>query len=217
MTLDKRVPPAAGLGGGSSDAAATLRLLSRLWHLRLARSELAGIAAQLGSDVPFFLRGGTALATGRGEKLTPLPPIRRVYFVVLVPSFGVPTREAYAEVKWRLTPTDALANMAEAPGETMGTAHPQGKTHLELLYNSFEASVFTAYPRLRQLRRKLQMAGAIGTTLSGTGSAVFGIARTKAAATHIAQCCAEPGLSVYVAQPVRTGARIWMEETRARN
>ena len=94
IRLDKAIPLAAGLGGGSSDAAATLRGLSRLWDLALSEAELQNLASLLGSDVAFFLRGGTALAEGRGEGITPLRPLTTGWFVLVTPALPCPTRRA---------------------------------------------------------------------------------------------------------------------------
>src|SRR5262245_42636946 len=95
VKLDKQIPMAAGLGGGSADAAATLAGLHRLWGGKLSRRDLMQLAGTLGSDVPFFLHGGTALGVGRGEELYPLADVRRLGVVIVKPSFGVSTAEAY--------------------------------------------------------------------------------------------------------------------------
>ncbi len=212
LTLAKRIPIGAGLGGGSSDAAAALRVLSRLWRLRPRRGLLAEIARDLGADVPCFLRGGTLLAVGRGDELTPRPPLRGVHVVVLVPGFGVSTRAAYRAVKWRLTPPDAIASIAKAPGSARGRAsHPRAVHQIEL-YNSFEASVFASHPRLRLLKRRLRTAGASAAALSGTGSAVFGLVRSREDAVRVAARCAEPGVLCFTARPVRVGSRVTEDE-----
>ena len=96
ITLEKKIPVAAGLGGGSSDAAAVLKGLNRLWGLGLAAEKLAEIAAGIGSDVPFFIYGGACLAQGRGERITPLPDMQRAWFVLLKPDVAVPVNKTAA-------------------------------------------------------------------------------------------------------------------------
>ncbi len=97
--LEKKVPMGAGLGGGSSDAAAVLLSLLKLWKRKIPQDQLAELAVKLGADVPFFLKGGICSATGIGEKLKPLPPIQKTWMVLIYPNFGVSTKEAYAKVK----------------------------------------------------------------------------------------------------------------------
>lgn len=119
--IEKNIPLAAGLAGGSADAAATLRALNELWALGLNRGELAEIGASLGSDVPFCLDGVTALATGRGEKLEPLPPLPPLHVVLAKPEFGVSTAWAYAE--YDRSKEDKAASSGAAPeGPDRGTA-----------------------------------------------------------------------------------------------
>jgi len=115
IRLEKSIPVAAGLGGGSSDAAATLVGLARLWELDLAPEEVASLAAQLGADVPFFLRGGCCLARGRGEELDPVPELS-AWLVLVVPERRVPTAQAYAALR-----------RGAARGRRRRHNHPRGK------------------------------------------------------------------------------------------
>ncbi len=213
--LVKRVPHAAGLGGGSSDAAATLRLLARHWSLsRTAATHrlLHDVAASLGSDVPFFLRGGTAIGSGRGEILQPCTAVRRAWFVVAVPGFGISTREAYERVDWHLTPPDLVSTFAatleRCGGDLCAALHdtPSG------LFNSFESTLFVAYPQLAALTRRLREAGAVAAALSGSGSAVFAVAASAAEARHLESACTAAGLRAFRARPVSTGSSIERED-----
>lgn len=173
ITLEKQIPVAAGLGGGSSDAAATLWGLNRLWGLGWGRERLAGLAAQLGMDVPFFLRGGRALATGRGERLRALPPAPALSLVLVKPNFPLSTREVYGRVPpgWR------------DDGKRTGTlvralASRDSSRVATSLYNALEAVVEPAYPEIARIKRALLGAGALGSVMSGSGPTVLGLARS---------------------------------------
>jgi len=168
ITLNKRIPWQAGLGGGSSDAAAVLRGLNKLWRLQLSAADLTGFAAKLGSDVPFFLRGGTAVARGRGEEITPLSACPDVDVALLVPPFGLATAAVYHD--WRpftVTPPAWTALLqALADRDRALTA--------QLLFNDLEAPAFGLQPELASLRARLLRAG-LPTLLSGSGSCLFAL------------------------------------------
>jgi 4-diphosphocytidyl-2-C-methyl-D-erythritol kinase len=179
ISLDKRIPVAAGLGGGSSDAAAVLAGLNRLWGLRWPVDRLDDVAVELGMDVPFFLRGGAALATGRGEQLSALGGA--VLALVLVnPRFGVSTAEMYG----RLTP-----EMYSDGGRARAVArhlHGRGVNRLAAsLYNGMESAARAAYPQVGQMQAALMAAGALGAAMSGSGPTVFGVARSLEQARQI--------------------------------
>jgi len=172
ITLDKRIPVAAGLGGGSADAAAVLLGLNRLWRLRWPVARLDEVATGLGMDVPFFLRGGTALATGRGERLEPLRG-RSLGLVLVNPRFAVSTAEMYA----RVTPamyTDG--RHAKTLGGGFGGRSPARVA--ASLYNGLQEVAVAAYPPIGRMRAALLAAGALGALMSGSGPTVFGVARS---------------------------------------
>ena len=179
LHLDKRVPYGAGLGGGSSDAAAALRLLARLWELEVPADVLARLALDLGSDVPFFLDGRPARATGRGERLEPLlgadgDPYRCPFWlVVAVPPVHVGTAEAYGLVRPRDHDRPALAEAV--------ASNDLDRWRAELV-NDFQAPVEAAHPGVAAVRRALVAGGAGYASLSGSGSAVFGAFEGEAAA-----------------------------------
>lgn len=190
LHLEKRVPYGAGLGGGSSDAAAALRLLAALWSLDVPDADLHRLALGLGSDVPFFLLGAPAVAGGRGERLTPLldadgAPYRSPFWtVVAVPPVHVGTAEAYALV----TPDDrGRPDLAAAV-----LSNDLGRWRREVV-NDFQAPVESAYPAIGEARRGLVEAGAGYASLSGSGSAVFGVfegeREARAAAGALATSC----------------------------
>jgi 4-diphosphocytidyl-2-C-methyl-D-erythritol kinase len=179
--LEKRIPMAAGLGGGSSDAAAALAAAQRLARKALAPERLAEIASGLGADVPFFLVGGRALGVGRGDEIYPLEnAARRTVLVVSPAGIDVPTREAYAWLDRKLTKA-ALAHKL-----WVSCALSWSPRDAELL-NDFETVVFERYPRLRRLKHRMVRAGAMGAALAGSGSAVFGLFRNPAQARRAAQ------------------------------
>jgi 4-diphosphocytidyl-2-C-methyl-D-erythritol kinase len=180
ITLRKRIPVAAGLGGGSSDAAAVLWGLNQLWGLGKDDEFLRRLAVQLGMDVPFFLGGGTQLATGRGEVLTPLKPAGALTLVLVNPNFPLSTREVYSMVPGRLLDDGSRVRALVAALET---GIPERVA--EKLYNALEAVVEPRYPVIREIKRALLEAGALGAVLSGSGPTVVGVARSESHARQI--------------------------------
>jgi 4-diphosphocytidyl-2-C-methyl-D-erythritol kinase len=169
ITLRKNIPTGAGLGGGSSNAAATLLGLRRFWNSDIADEKLHSLAARLGSDVPFFLSGGTALGVGRGEKISPLPDPPAQYLVVIFPGIQVATAEAYRSLKLGLTSSAEDRRIQGFCGQVQ-----LGNTILTEIFNDFEASILPAYPPIMEAKRFLKSRGSIATLLSGSGSSVFG-------------------------------------------
>lgn len=161
VRIQKRIPVAAGLGGGSADAAAALRALTRLWRVRVSESQVRELAASLGADVPFFLHGGTARGTGRGDLLSAIPDRPPRWVVVATPSFGVSTKDAF---RW------FDESGVEAPKRTAA--------------NDLQPVVVAHHPEIGRLIDELRSAGASPAAMSGSGSAVFGLfARRSAAET----------------------------------
>ncbi len=189
MRLTKTIPVAAGLGGGSSDAAAALRGLDRLWGLALPHERLAEIAAEVGSDVPFFLRGGTALAEARGERITPLPDASRTAILVVVPALSIPqkTRRMYS-----------LLNLKDhsdgAASDRLADALRQGRPLKESdLYDIFGSLAFQAFPELQTCRQALVQAGAGAVHLAGSGPALFMLLRDEEQRERLARAAAGAG------------------------
>ena len=172
ITLTKRTPIGAGLGGGSSNAAITLLALNRLWDCRLTETDLLKLAIRLGSDVPFFLTGGTALGLGRGEQISVLPDLKREFAVlVYYPLFPVSAAEAYAAVRDlpdKLTRPD-LDTTIRRFHEVLETGN------WSTLRNDLERPIFSRYPVLARVKQDLIEAGCEFGMLSGSGSALFGI------------------------------------------
>jgi len=196
IELQKQTPVQAGLGGGSSDAAATLTRLNELWKLGVKPARLLELAAELGSDLPFFLSGGTALVEGRGEFVTALPPAEPLWLLLAKPEIGISTREVFA----RVGPDDysdgsntfALADAIRA-GESLPFA---------LLANSLEPVTISLYPELDQLRRQLLAAGAPLVRMSGSGPSLFVPFRHLEEASNVFQRARSSGLRVWLTHTV---------------
>lgn len=178
IEIEKHIPVCAGTAGGSSDAAAVLRYLNRKTGADLSDQALRDIAAQVGSDVPYCLRGGTALAEGRGEKLTALPPLPGCWFVLCKPPFSISTPALFAQVdrhKLRRRPDTKGVLAALEAGDLAGVARR--------LYNVFEDVLDPRQARaVAEIKNRLINAGALGTVMTGTGSTVYGLFDREAAA-----------------------------------
>ncbi|GGG08102.1 4-diphosphocytidyl-2-C-methyl-D-erythritol kinase [Paenibacillus albidus] len=168
--LDKRIPVAAGLAGGSSDAAATLRGLNRLWRLHIPLQELQELGAELGSDVPFCVTGGTALATGRGEKLTPIANPPQCWVVLAKPPINVSTAEVYGRVR---SQSIAVHPSASRMQEALEAGSFQDVC--DRLGNVLEDVTLKLHPEVQQLKEAMIKLGADGVLMSGSGPTVFGL------------------------------------------
>lgn len=188
IEIRKRIPVAAGLGGGSSDAAITLMGLVQMWKLRLNGRELLSLAASLGSDVPFFLEGGAALARGRGERVSWLPPLPTTWLVLARPRVEVSTAWAYANLDPAAVPSrpDAAALVEALRREDLGAVG-------RLLGNVFEDLLIRTHPLVGELKRRILAGEAYGATLSGTGPTVFGLMANEAAARKTVEDLAAVG------------------------
>jgi 4-diphosphocytidyl-2-C-methyl-D-erythritol kinase len=176
----KHIPLGSGLGGGSSNAAGTLVALNELWGARLKSDELAARAARLGSDVAYFLEGGTALATSRGEEITGLVSLSMLWLVLGISHDPMLTADVYGA--W-----DALGSAPEnAAPMVMALGAGDSAAVASLLHNDLEAPAFRLRPVLAQLKEAMLAAGAVGALMSGSGPTIYGIARDGAHARSIA-------------------------------
>jgi len=175
--LKKRIPIAAGLGGGSSDAAAALRAFARLWAL--GRSRLPALAATLGADVPFFLAGGTVLGVERGDTLFQLIDCSAAWVTLVVPAFGVRTADAYA---WLDTDRRTNPVSSRRASAAFGIEWPTRD-----LVNELQAAVVRRHPEVARIAAALRRAGASHAAMTGSGSAVFGLFDRQAAAARAAE------------------------------
>ena len=186
--LRKRIPEQAGLGGGSADAAMAILGLARIWNVRLDVPTLSRLAAAIGSDVPFFLVGGTALGLGRGDDIYPLVDLPRTYVVVVRPQFGVSTVDAYG---WY--DTEPRRTTREAARKPLPERWPEWAVNLR---NDLEPSVIRHHPTVGRIKQALVDAGAVFAAMSGSGSAVFGLFERMDAARRTAADLARPGWTV---------------------
>ncbi len=184
--LKKIMPLGAGLGGGSADAAATLRLLNQLWKLKFKPEKLEEIGAKLGADVPFLVRGGSAFAEGIGEKLTFIKPLQlsdNQYLLVATPLDSVPTKDAYAGVpksgpdRWETYKTKCMRS-----GKAASIDFALANT-----FNAFEESVFPKHPLVEEMKDEFKRLGATSVLMSGSGASVFGVFATREQAKAAAE------------------------------
>jgi len=208
ITIEKRIPLGGGLGGASSNAAAVLIALNLLTGRRLAKEELASAGAELGSDVPFFLCGGTALARGRGELLDCSLPTPPLCFVIVYPNFPISTRWAYSRIDESTARREAsLGDQSERIGARFSLTGYTFSANMMAeairagalsqiaanLGNSFEEVVFQTYPELSKIKEELISSGVLGASLSGSGSSLFGICEGENGAQRISHSLGQSG------------------------
>jgi 4-diphosphocytidyl-2-C-methyl-D-erythritol kinase len=194
--LRKRIPMGAGLGGGSSNAAAMLRVLPALLGKSLPPERLIELGSELGSDVPFFLIGGTVLGLGRGTELYPLPDLPRLPVMLVAPTVHISTAEAYRSLD-RGTAEPERENATAGVTQSMAS----NSDWLPLLVNDFEAAAFARHPGLARIRQRLERAGARAARMTGSGSALFGVFDSKQ--TRDQAAAVFPGERIYRVSFVR--------------
>lgn len=180
--LEKNIPVAAGLAGGSADAASVLLGLNNLWKLGLSLHELEILGAKLGSDVPFCLRGGTMLATGRGEMLEPLADLKPCYVVLAKPPISVSTSWVYRQYRGQDVkdhPDTSGVRSCLTQGDLPGVANR--------LCNVLESVTIPIHPQIKELKESMMQHGAMASLMSGSGPTVFGLVEDQAGAEHIAK------------------------------
>lgn len=200
--IAKKIPVAAGLAGGSTDAAAVLLGLNRIWGLGLSLEELTELGAQIGSDVPFCVIGGTALAKGRGEILTSLPVVPEMWLVLVKPDLEVSTAEVYknfnpAKVERRPDTQAAVKAIYDGDMEKL----------LNNLVNVLESVTLSMYPEVERVKKAMAAEGISSVLMSGSGPTVFGIAASRAAAEQQAQALGQrlPGMFITVTKTSPAG------------
>jgi 4-diphosphocytidyl-2-C-methyl-D-erythritol kinase len=198
VQVDKQIPLQAGLGGGSADAAATLVALTHLWRIPVKPSQLTDVAAHIGSDVPFFLSGGTALGLGRGEEIYPLADLPPHSIVLLIPGFGVSTSEAYG---WY----DSERELSRAPKEPQHVPGPWPSRAAQMI-NDLEAPIAHHHPEIDQMKAALRRAGALAASMSGSGSTVFGLFQKRRDATAAVERLTGSGWRVLLTESLDRGA-----------
>jgi 4-diphosphocytidyl-2-C-methyl-D-erythritol kinase len=206
IRIEKRIPVSAGLGGGSSNAATVLRALNLLWWAGLDHSKIAQIAATVGSDVPFFLRGGAAVASGRGDRLEPIPDPPPLWIVLVNPGIQVSSAWAYGayrRAKMELTNAGARINMAISGFRSNDAARIGAG-----MYNALEPIVFSEYPELRSIKEELLSFSVLGASMSGSGSAIFALAEDEESAREIGQAMEDRGHRTWALSTCHEAARL---------
>lgn len=180
LRLVKRIPAASGLGGGSSDAAAALAAAAIGWNLAWPPEKLAHLAAELGSDVPFFLAGGAAICRGRGERIEPVPTLGELHFVLVRPSDGLSTPAVYAQCRPATDANSAAPIVAALHKGNVGKA-------ARLLFNRLQPAASRLSSSIERLQRVFHQSDCLGHGMSGSGSAYFGLCRHAFHARRLAQ------------------------------
>lgn len=202
INLEKHIPVSAGLGGGSSNAASTLNGLNLLWQANLSRKKLLSLAFELGSDVPFFLTGGTCIGEGRGEILTPIHNSPSFWVVIIKPKISVSTQWAYKKLE--LTNTE---NIDKIKHPFFAEGSYSFITLKNNLYNGFESCVIQEFPEIGEKKKELECCG-LSALMSGSGSAVFGITQKKENAEATYHRLKTNGEQVFLAK-TKEGVHLW--------
>ena len=200
INLEKNIPVGAGLGGGSSDAATTLKALNSLWKVGLNNEELMEFAAKLGSDIPFFINGKTALCRGRGELITPVEVRNRMDYIILFPRVHISTETIYKNLKIDLT-----KKRKDVSFFLDALKYSEAASISKLLFNRLEEIIFATYPDLLQVKSTLESFDFCGLSISGSGSAFFGLCNDRHQAEVIKSKIELSGMgNVFVATNVIT-------------
>jgi 4-diphosphocytidyl-2-C-methyl-D-erythritol kinase len=182
IEIDKKIPLASGMAGGSANSASILVGINKLFALNLSNEDLRGMGEELGMDVPFCIQNGTALAYHRGEKVTPLSPINPPLWIIIInPGFEIPTKWAYNNLDLSLIKREKNNTKAMLEALKGGGARGIAKN----LFNSFEELIIEKYPEIGKIKDRLIEEGALGALMSGSGSTVFAIAQNEEQALKI--------------------------------
>lgn len=193
ISLTKRIPIQAGLGGGSSNAAIALLGLAQLWRLAVSLDDLVAIGGTIGTDVPFFFVGGTALATGTGRQVRQLPPVPKKHLLIIKPNAAIATADAYSALKSSgLTRKHGMPILFSSREKADQVDSDHGPSD-EPLANDFESVIFDMEPEIGRARDALFKAGARGALLAGSGSSVFGIFENAQAQERALRALGEVG------------------------
>lgn len=199
ISIKKGIPIAAGLGGGASDAAATLRALNDLWELELPLDQLLQLASRLGSDIPFFLYGGTALGEGRGEGVSPLPTFPPSWVVLFRPPVAIPLNKT----EYLYTSLDpSCFNEGQFTSRMVALLRQGDEPPLSSFYNAFEMIAFTVYTGLEEHWRHFSALGADNIHLAGSGPTLFTIVRDMAQGEGLHRSLISKGLEAYLVKTV---------------
>ena len=198
IQINKRIPVGAGLGGGSSDAAAVLDCLQQLWQLELSREQLLEIAQQIGADVAFFLYGGTAFASGIGEKLRPMTLPFNFYGVLIYPNIEISSTWVYRNYNFSLTKTKKSIKLSYIFSNRLPVSDFKN-----VLSNDLEEVVFQRYPTIYEIKQQLYRQGAFFASMSGSGSTVYGLFKNYTDAVEVMRSFPKP-YQIILAKPMIT-------------
>jgi len=196
IDIGKNIPVSAGLGGGSSNAAFALKGTSQLFDLKLSLQKFHSLASKIGSDVPFFLYSGQAIAKGRGEKIVPIKLYRDYWLVLVCPNLLISTKSVYQEVKIDLTESKSFINLGFCDNKDAFL-----KT-LQKFHNDLEKVVIKRYAIVSQIKKTLESYGAIKSSMSGSGPTVYGVFEEKPQAEEVARKLSGGDWRIYLAQPI---------------
>lgn len=194
MHLEKRIPIAGGMAGGSGNGAAALVALDALWETGCGGEALAGLALQLGSDVPYCISGGTALATGRGEEIAALAPIPETWFVLVHPPIPISAGFVYTHPlleRSTETPSEVVGSLRVTPSLSKKLAALGRGDVPDVIFNRMEVPVFQAHPALAAIKERLLDAGCTAAAMSGSGATMFGVCPDRVAAKAVAEAIGE--------------------------
>ena len=196
IKLVKKIPSRAGLGGGSSDAASAIKGLNKLWNLGLSYEEMSEIGKEIGSDVPFFITGGSVIAEGRGEILVSFLPTPDLFVIVIKPEVSISTPWAYNHWKADLNKTPVIDDFIKAFSENCFL-------NKNLLFNSFESIIENYYPEIKEVRQTLREMGIKDALLSGSGSSVFGLTEDLKMAERVKSYFLNKKMECFVTKTVK--------------
>lgn len=199
IEINKNIPISAGLGGGSSNAAAALLGLNYIWELKLPREELLPIAKQIGADVPFFLSGVRAFGTGRGDELQILPVASKFYVILLNPGLSISTEWVYKNLKLELTKDGKNINIKKFISK-----RGEIEDIRDILSNDLEPVVMEKYDVIGRLKELLLSAGAVGSLMSGSGSTVFGIFKDYSSAKRAGEILKREEWSLFLTETLNS-------------
>lgn len=196
IDIGKKIPVSAGLGGGSSNAAFTLKGINQLFDLKCSFQKLHSLASRIGSDVPFFLYSGQAVAQGRGEKILPIRLFRDYWLVLVCPNFMISTERVYGDVKIDLTEDKSFINLQICDNKDgfLGT--------LRQFHNDLEKVVVNRYAMISQIKETLEKFGAIKSSMSGSGPTVYGVFEKKSQAEEVTRKLSEGDWQIFLTQPI---------------
>ncbi len=200
--LEKHIPAPGGLGGGSSNAAVALIGLHKLWNLNYAFEDLRDIGKRLGSDVPFFFCGGTALGTGRGTEISLLDDFSESKLLIVTPNVDVSTKTAFARLKVPDLTNKTSKSILQICCDTVSLPSLQ----LSALKNDFEPVIFEIEPEIREVKEKLVSGGAVCALMSGSGASVFGVFETEEKRRHALKMMREKDWRVFSAETIAHAA-----------